>query len=63
MLCAHLSVPVCISSKRYAAAREDLTRIEHSVAEEVDRAAEEALQSKEANLPPPESANRGVYAS
>jgi TPP-dependent pyruvate/acetoin dehydrogenase alpha subunit len=47
---------------RGIAAREDLARVEHSVAEEVDRAAEEALQSKEQNPPPPESADRGVYA-
>jgi len=44
------------------AKRDDLTNIEQSVAAEVDRAAEEALRSREGNLPPPESALRGVYA-
>jgi TPP-dependent pyruvate/acetoin dehydrogenase alpha subunit len=45
------------------ATRHDLTLVEDGVATEVDRAAEEALLSRETNLPPPSSAIGGVYAS
>jgi pyruvate dehydrogenase E1 component alpha subunit/2-oxoisovalerate dehydrogenase E1 component alpha subunit len=44
------------------ATRDDLTKIEEMVSAEVDHAADEALASREKNLPPPESALRGVYA-
>jgi TPP-dependent pyruvate/acetoin dehydrogenase alpha subunit len=40
-----------------------LTEVERRVTEEVDHAAEEALQSREANMPPPESALDDVYTS
>lgn len=40
----------------------ELETIEAEVTAEVDRAAEEALASKENNMPPPESALEGVYA-
>ena len=44
-----------VSAKRLAAVEADVTA-------EVDRAGEEALASRESNLPPPESAVLGVYA-
>lgn len=40
----------------------DLQRVEDRVAAEVERAADEALASRETNPPPPESAVQGVYA-
>jgi TPP-dependent pyruvate/acetoin dehydrogenase alpha subunit len=40
----------------------ELTQVEDDVAAEVDRAAGEALASRETNLPPPESARDDVYA-
>jgi TPP-dependent pyruvate/acetoin dehydrogenase alpha subunit len=40
----------------------ELETIEAEVTAEVDRAAEEALASRENNMPPPESALEGVYA-
>jgi TPP-dependent pyruvate/acetoin dehydrogenase alpha subunit len=40
-----------------------LEEIERAVTEEVDRAAEEALASREGNMPPPESALDDVYAT
>lgn len=40
----------------------DLLQVEDRVTAEVDRAAEEALASRETNPPPPESAVQGVYA-
>ncbi len=42
---------------------DELERIEGDVTGEVDRAAEQALDSKRNNLPTPESAVEGVYAS
>jgi TPP-dependent pyruvate/acetoin dehydrogenase alpha subunit len=40
----------------------ELEGIEAEVTAEVDRAAEEALASREHNMPPPESAVEGVYS-
>jgi TPP-dependent pyruvate/acetoin dehydrogenase alpha subunit len=40
-----------------------LAEVERRVTEEVDRAAEEALESRESNMPPPDSAMDDVYAS
>jgi TPP-dependent pyruvate/acetoin dehydrogenase alpha subunit len=40
----------------------DLEAVEADVTGEVDRAAEEALRSRETNMPRPESAIQGVYA-
>ena len=40
-----------------------LAEVERQVTEEVDRAAEEALESRESNMPPPDSAMDDVYAS
>ncbi len=44
------------------ATRDDLQNIEDRVTAEVERGAEEALRSRETNLPPPSSATDGVYA-
>jgi TPP-dependent pyruvate/acetoin dehydrogenase alpha subunit len=41
---------------------EVLRRLEQRVIDEVERAAEEALESKRTNMPRPESAAEGVYA-
>jgi TPP-dependent pyruvate/acetoin dehydrogenase alpha subunit len=49
-----------LKSRGVAAA--DLQQVEDRVTSEVDRAAEEALASRETNQPPPESAVQGVYA-
>ncbi len=49
--------------KREGVSAADLEAIEREVTTEVDRAAEEALTSREGNMPPPESAIDGVYAS
>jgi TPP-dependent pyruvate/acetoin dehydrogenase alpha subunit len=49
--------------KREGVSEADLERVEAEVTDEVDRAAEEALESKRNNLPEPESAVEGVYAS
>lgn len=43
-------------------AASELEAVEERVTAEVDRAGEEALRSRESNMPPPESAARGVYA-
>jgi TPP-dependent pyruvate/acetoin dehydrogenase alpha subunit len=48
--------------KQEGAAANELEAIEAAVTAEVDQAAEEALQSRQANMPPPESAIQGVYA-
>jgi len=45
------------------ATRDDLTKIETQVTGEVDQAAEQALESRESNQPPGDSAVRGVYAT
>jgi pyruvate dehydrogenase E1 component alpha subunit len=42
--------------------RSELERVEAEVTEEIDRAADEALASRESNMPAPESALRDVYA-
>ena len=42
--------------------RSELERVEAEVTEEIDRAADEALASREGNMPAPESALRDVYA-
>jgi pyruvate dehydrogenase E1 component alpha subunit/2-oxoisovalerate dehydrogenase E1 component alpha subunit len=44
------------------ARRDDLTEIENGVTAEVDRAADDALASREGNVPSPDSALKGVYA-
>jgi TPP-dependent pyruvate/acetoin dehydrogenase alpha subunit len=41
---------------------EELAQIEAEVADEVQRAADEALRSREGNMPEPASALEGVYA-
>lgn len=48
--------------KRGGIDTDDLAQIEAEVSAEVDRAADEALASKETNLPPPHSADDDVYA-
>lgn len=48
--------------KREGVAASELEAIEAEVTAEVDRAGEEALASRESNMPPPESAVHGVYA-
>ncbi|MEX1050510.1 MAG: hypothetical protein WEC54_03060 [Gemmatimonadales bacterium] len=40
-----------------------LTQVEETAIAEVDRAAEEALESKRSRMPAPESAVTGVHAS
>lgn len=47
--------------KRSGVSGADLEEVEGRVTEEVERAAQEALASKEANMPRPESALEGVY--
>lgn len=48
--------------KQNGVAAAELEAVEAEVTAEVDRAAEEALQSRQSNMPPPESAIEGVYA-
>jgi len=48
--------------KREGVPATELEAVEAEVATEVDRAAEEALASRQANMPPPETAIEGVYA-
>ncbi len=48
--------------KRQGVEAAELEAIEREVTSEVDRAAEEALASRQANMPRPESAVEGVYA-
>ncbi len=48
--------------EREGVSRDELEAIEAEVSAEVDRAADEALASRDGDMPPPESAVEGVYA-